>query len=282
MGAVISEIRASNAGIGYLMISASSSLQVPLVYAGLMTIAAIGILFYAIFAPLETRFTSWGYRKSPCKLLIVKTLLIDYGSGNLHSAYKALEVAGFNSAPHRLILSNRPEDALDADALILPGQGHFRQVMEAFTASGFEQVLRNHIASGKAFLGICVGMQILFEGSEESELAGLGILPGYLKRFPKGLPVPQMQWNRLKQIGQCPLLEGLDQTSFAYFVHSYYLPKDLAQNGAISEYGLEFLSVISQNNIHATQFHPEKSQQVGLKMLENFRQWAEKSVAQLA
>lgn len=167
----------------------------------------------------------------PSKLTRVKTLLIDYGSGNLHSAHKALEVAGFNSSPRSLIVSSHPEDALDADALVLPGQGHFRQVMEAFSASGFEVVVREHIAAGKAFLGICVGMQILFEGSEESELAGLGLLRGYLKRFPKGLPVPQMQWNRLRQIGNCPLLEGLDAGAFAYFVHSYYLPKDAAQMG---------------------------------------------------
>jgi imidazole glycerol-phosphate synthase subunit HisH len=206
----------------------------------------------------------------------VKTLLIDYGSGNLHSAQKALEASGYNTAPHSLVVSSRPEDAMEADALILPGQGHFRQVMEAFTASGFESVVRAHIAAGKAFLGICVGMQILFEGSEESELAGLGLLPGHLKRFPKGLPVPQMQWNRLQQMGECPLLTGLEDGVFAYFVHSYYVPKEAAQNGAISDYGLEFLSVVSHNNLHATQFHPEKSQTVGLKMLENFRLWAEK------
>jgi imidazole glycerol-phosphate synthase subunit HisH len=205
----------------------------------------------------------------------VKTLLIDYGSGNLHSAQKALEASGFNTAPHSLLVSSRPEDALDADALILPGQGHFRQVMEAFTASGFEAVVRAHIAAGKAFLGICVGMQILFEGSEESQLAGLGLLPGHLKRFPKGLPVPQMQWNRLQKIGDCPLLDGLEDGAFAYFVHSYYVPKEASQHGAISDYGLEFLSVVSHNNIHATQFHPEKSQTVGLKMLENFRLWAQ-------
>jgi imidazole glycerol-phosphate synthase subunit HisH len=206
----------------------------------------------------------------------VKTLLIDYGSGNLHSAQKALEAAGFNTTPHSLIVSSRPEDALTADALVLPGQGHFRQVMEAFTASGFEAVLRQHILAGKAFLGICVGMQILFEGSEESQLPGLGILRGHLKRFPKGLPVPQMQWNRLHKIGQCPLLDGLEDGVFAYFVHSYYVPQNAATNGASTEYGLGFLSVVSENNIHATQFHPEKSQAVGLKILRNFRLWAEK------
>lgn len=205
----------------------------------------------------------------------MKTLLIDYGSGNLHSAAKALEAAGFNSGGHSLVVSSNPQEAADADALVLPGQGHFRQVMQAFAASGFEAVVRSHIASGKAFLGICVGMQILYQGSEESEIAGLGLLQGYLKRFPKGLPVPQMQWNKLQAIGSSPLLTGLDANSFAYFVHSYYVPVGAAEHGAISEYGLPFLSVVSSGNLHATQFHPEKSQSVGLAMLENFRLWAE-------
>ena len=205
----------------------------------------------------------------------MKTLLIDYGSGNLHSAAKALEAAGFNSHGHTLVVSSNPLDAADADALVLPGQGHFRQVMEAFTASGFESVLRTHIESNKAFLGICVGMQILFEGSEESAIVGLGILKGHLKRFPKGLPVPQMQWNRLEPKGSSPLLLGLDVGAFAYFVHSYFVPEEAAINGAVSDYGLKFLSVVSSGCVQATQFHPEKSQAVGLKMLENFRVWAE-------
>jgi imidazole glycerol-phosphate synthase subunit HisH len=205
----------------------------------------------------------------------MKTLLIDYGSGNLHSAAKALEAAGFNSSGHVLLVSSDPADAVDADALVLPGQGHFRQVMEAFTASGFESVLRAHIAAGKAFLGICVGMQILFEGSEESHVAGLGVLKGHLKRFPKGLPVPQMQWNRLEAKGFSPLLVGLEAEAFAYFVHSFFVPEDAVENGAVSDYGLRFLSVVSSGCVHATQFHPEKSQVVGLRMLENFRIWAE-------
>ncbi len=205
----------------------------------------------------------------------MKTLLIDYGSGNLHSAAKALEAAGFNSGGHALMVSSNPQDALDADALVLPGQGHFRQVMEAFIASGFESVVRAHIASNKAFLGICVGMQILFESSEESELAGLGFLQGRLKRFPKGLPVPQMQWNKLVAVGDSPLLRGFEAEAFAYFVHSYYLPAEALQVGAVSDYGLPFVSVVSSGSVHATQFHPEKSQIAGLQMLKNFRVWAE-------
>jgi imidazole glycerol-phosphate synthase subunit HisH len=203
----------------------------------------------------------------------MKTLLIDYGSGNLRSAAKALEAAQFD-----VEVSSDPRDARDADALVLPGQGHFRQVMESFLASGFEDTVREHIASEKPFLGICVGMQILFDSSEESDKLGLGVLPGRVQKFAsleKTRPVPQMQWNRLTPVGDSPLMRGLGDSSFAYFVHSYYAPREVAQDGAITNYGLDFLSVISRGNVHATQFHPEKSQRVGLKMLENFRLWAE-------
>lgn len=205
----------------------------------------------------------------------MKTLLIDYGSGNLRSAAKALEVAGFE-----VRVSSDPNEARGADALVLPGQGHFRQVMESFLASGFEEAVRAHIADEKPFLGICVGMQILFDSSEESERPGLGVLPGRVRKFAaqeKSRPVPQMQWNRLEPVGDSPLMRGLGASSFAYFVHSYYAPREVAQDGAITNYGLDFLSVISRGNVHATQFHPEKSQRVGLRLLENFRVWAEKA-----
>jgi imidazole glycerol-phosphate synthase subunit HisH len=212
----------------------------------------------------------------------VKTLLIDYGSGNLRSCAKSLEAAGFGANGHELKVSSDPEMARDADALVLPGQGHFRQVMESFLESGFENTVRDHIAAGKAFLGICVGMQILFDRSEESHLPGLGVISGEIKRFPKPaqnsslekLSVPQMQWNTLEPVGNSPLMRGLGSSPFAYFVHSYYAPINVAHNGARTNYGLDFLSVVSVGNIHATQFHPEKSQRVGLRILENFRDWA--------
>jgi imidazole glycerol-phosphate synthase subunit HisH len=217
----------------------------------------------------------------------MKTLLIDYGSGNLRSCAKSLEAAGFGANAHELVVSSDPEMARDADALVLPGQGHFRQVMESFLESGFENIVRDHIAGGKAFLGICVGMQILFDRSEESSLPGLGVIPGEIKRFPKPienssfekpgfqkLSVPQMQWNTLEPVGDSPLMRGLGSSPFAYFVHSYYAPISVAQHGARTNYGLDFLSVVSRGNVHATQFHPEKSQRVGLRILENFRDWA--------
>lgn len=201
----------------------------------------------------------------------MKTLLIDYGSGNLRSCAKSLEVTGFD-----LKVSSDPNDALHADALVLPGQGHFRQVMESFLASGFEHAVRAHIEAGKPFLGICVGMQILYASSEESDVPGLGILKGNILKFPKSaLAVPQMQWNTLETLGSSPLMRNLGANPFAYFVHSYYAPLEIGQNGAKTNYGLEFLSVVSHQNIQATQFHPEKSQKTGLKILDNFRTWAE-------
>ena len=204
----------------------------------------------------------------------VKTLLIDYGSGNLRSCAKSLEAAGYNADQNSLIVSSDPRDVAAADALVLPGQGHFRQVMESFLESGFEDALRQHIAQGKAFLGICVGMQILFDSSAEAQLAGLGVIAGRIERFAQKLPVPQMQWNTLEPIGDSPLMRGLPQHSFAYFVHSYYAPVGVTKDGAITEYGLPFQSVVSRGNVHATQFHPEKSQRLGLQILKNFREWA--------
>lgn len=202
----------------------------------------------------------------------MKTLLIDYGSGNLRSCAKSLEVTGYD-----LEVSSNPNSAKQADALVLPGQGHFRQVMESFLSSGFEHAVRAHIQAGKPFLGICVGMQILFDSSAESEIPGLGILKGAIQKFPKSqLAVPQMQWNTLETLGDSPLMQNLGARPFAYFVHSYYAPLELGQHGAKTDYGLEFLSVVSHQNIQATQFHPEKSQNTGLKILENFRTWAEK------
>jgi imidazole glycerol-phosphate synthase subunit HisH len=207
----------------------------------------------------------------------VKTLLIDYGSGNLRSCAKSLEAAGFGAGKHQLNVSSDPQDVAAADALVLPGQGHFRQVMESFLASGFEDALREHIALGKAFLGICVGMQILFDSSAEAAIPGLGVIAGRIERFGPGLPVPQMQWNTLTPVGDSPLMRGLPERSFAYFVHSYYAPVGVTSDGAITDYGQPFQSVVSRGNVHATQFHPEKSQQLGLRMLTNFRDWAQKN-----
>ena len=206
-----------------------------------------------------------------------KTVLIDYGAGNLHSVHKALLKAGLN-----VTLTDDPAEASDAHALVLPGQGHFRQVMEAFLVSGFEPVVRRHLAAEKPFLGICVGLQLLMERSEEAPgVAGLGALRGEVKRFDDAsVSVPQMGWNQIHPYGNPPLLEGIPEGAFVYFANSYYV--DFAPNsegeipGATTQHGaVRFKSAVSQGHLHAAQFHPEKSQQIGLRVLENFRKLVE-------
>ncbi len=203
----------------------------------------------------------------------MKTLLIDYGAGNLHSVHKALIKTGFDAT-----LSSDPLQATDADVLILPGQGHFRQVMESFLASGFEPIVRTHIQQGKPFLGICVGLQLLMQSSEEAPgIKGLGIISGQVKRFPdKKVSVPQMGWNQINKHGNPALLADIPEGAFVYYANSYYVEfEDASLAGATTTYGdITFKSAVSSGPLNATQFHPEKSQMVGLKVLENFRKLA--------
>ena len=198
----------------------------------------------------------------------MKVALIDYGAGNLHSVHKALERSGA-----AVTITADPAEAKGADALVLPGQGHFRQVMEAFLESGFEPVVRAHIAAERPFLGICVGLQLLMSESEEAPgVPGLGVLAGTVKRFPKGVSVPQMGWNQIVKTGDPKLLEGVPDGAFVYFANSYYVDfGDESVPGATTEYGgVTFKSAVSRGGLHATQFHPEKSQAVGLRVLANF------------
>lgn len=200
----------------------------------------------------------------------MKTALIDYGASNLHSVYKALDRVGL-----RPEVATRPNHASEADAMVLPGQGHFGQVMASFLASGFAPAVREHLRSGRPFLGICVGLQLLTEGSEEApETPGLGLLAGRVRRFPDAeVSVPQMGWNRLTPVGDSPLLRDIPPGSYVNFANSYYVDFDGVEHaGAHSEYGgVRFLSAVSIDQVHATQFHPEKSQGVGLAILANFR-----------
>jgi imidazole glycerol-phosphate synthase subunit HisH len=207
----------------------------------------------------------------------MKTVLIDYGAGNLHSVYKALQKAGF-----KVLMTSEPKNAVDADALVLPGQGHFRQVMESFLESGFEEVVRSHLAADKPFLGICVGLQLLMESSEEAPgVPGLGAIRGTVKRFPDIESVPQMGWNQLQKHHEPELLQGIPDGAFVYYANSYYVTfDDETLPGATTTYsGVTFKSAASKGSLNATQFHPEKSQSVGLKVLENFRRIAESHVA---
>lgn len=212
--------------------------------------------------------------------------LIDYGSGNLRSAEKALTRVGA-----RVEIVSSPVAVLRATAVVLPGVGAFGDCVRNLAQLGLVDALREFIGSGRPFLGICVGLQMLFESGEESPgVPGLGVLPGTVPRFvANGLKVPHMGWNQLKIVKPgCPLLANLEDVGpvtsrsaasgdaayngpWVYFVHSFYgAPRDTQVVAATTEYGVEFGSVLWRENVYATQFHPEKSQAIGLKMLENF------------
>lgn len=201
-------------------------------------------------------------------------VIIDYGMGNLRSVQKAFEQVGGNA-----VVTADPAVAARADKLVLPGVGAFRDCMRNLEAGGFVAPIREHIASGKPFLGICLGLQLLFTESEEfGRHQGLDIIPGKVVRFPDGahegdalLKVPHMGWNRIGLRRPAPLFQGVEDGSFVYFVHSYYVvPADPAVIATETGYGRNFCSSIWRDNVMATQFHPEKSQGVGLKMLKNF------------
>jgi len=199
-----------------------------------------------------------------------EVLLLDYGAGNVRSAQRALERAGMT-----VRVSGDPADVPHAPALVVPGQGHFRQVMEAFDQHGFHGPVLGAAHGGTPLLGICVGMQMLLSGSEEAPgTPGLDLISGTVRRF-EAVPqrkVPQMGWNSLDKVGDSPLLRDLTCPAYAYFVHSYYVPLDVEVDaGALTEYGVPFWSALSRGNVHATQFHPEKSGAVGLAILTRFR-----------
>lgn len=195
--------------------------------------------------------------------------LIDYGSGNLRSVEKALAKVGGD-----VRIVSAPADVLAADAVILPGVGAFGDCVSNLAKLRLVDAIRDFIASKRPFLGICVGLQMLFESGDESHsIPGLCVLPGTVPRFPNGeLKVPHMGWNQLRiKRPDCPLLRGVPDGSHVYFVHSYYgQPRDNSVVAASTEYGVEFAAAIWRDNIFATQFHPEKSQAVGLQMLSNF------------
>lgn len=208
----------------------------------------------------------------------MRTVLVDYGAGNLHSVAKALIAAGLPA-----VIASDPQQAAGADVMVLPGQGHFGQVMRSFEASGFEPVVREHLAAERPFLGICVGLQLLMEGSEEApDVPGLGVLSGRVRRFPPNGPsVPQMGWNSVRKVGEPPLLAALPDGFHAYFANSYWVDFDEpGLTGGRTRYGdVTFLSAVSRGSLHATQFHPEKSQRAGLRILGSFATLARDSVA---
>ena len=197
--------------------------------------------------------------------------LIDYGSGNLRSVHKALLKVGA-----RVRLVQRPEELADAQALVLPGVGAFDDCIQALQRQGLLEASRQFIQSGRPFLGICVGYQALFEKSEEfnSCAAGLNVFRGKVVRFAEqpGLKIPQIGWNQLEIVKpECPLFRGITSGSYVYFVHSFFpKPADSAIVATRTTYGETFASSVWRDNVFATQFHPEKSQKIGLQLLKNF------------
>jgi glutamine amidotransferase len=198
--------------------------------------------------------------------------VVDYDMGNLHSACKGLENAG--AIPN---ITDSPTDLEQADAIVLPGVGAFDPAVQHLRSRHLEEPLKREIARGKPFLGICLGLQILFDGSEEGQEPGLGIIPGTVRRFRSepGLTIPHMGWNQLNltQPG-IPLWQGLPANPWMYFVHSYYVdPTDPAVRAATITHGTQTVTAaIAHANIMAVQFHPEKSSDAGLHILANFVQ----------
>ena len=193
--------------------------------------------------------------------------VLDYGIGNLRSAQKALEHVGA-----RAELTSDAAVARAADAVVLPGVGAFGACMDALRANGLEEVVHESVASGKPFIGICVGMQMLFDASEEDPGArGLGVIPGNVKWVPAGVPRPQMQWNRLTLCTPDPMFDGLGENPWMYFVHSLHgVPNDASDVAATVHYGSTLNVAFRRGNVFATQFHPEKSATAGLALLGNF------------
>ena len=194
--------------------------------------------------------------------------LVDYDAGNVKSVEKAIEKLG-----GEFILTSDPETVRNADAVILPGVGNFGDCMDKLISRGLDKAIRSFASSGKPFLGICVGLQLLFDESEESPgIPGLGILKGKIRRFPVSdeLKVPQIGWNNIISC-KGRLFDGINEGTYFYFVHSYYLEAaDPSIVSSRAEYGVTFDSSVESGNVFATQFHPEKSSDAGLKVLKNF------------
>ena len=192
--------------------------------------------------------------------------IIDYGAGNLRSVKKA-----FNHLGKKSIIAIKPEDLKKAEKVVLPGVGAFGSAIDKLKETGFYEATLEWISEGKPFLGICLGMQMLFEKSLESVNArGLGIFKGKCHRFVEG-KVPQMGWNQINIIDKSPLLKGIPDKTFFYFLHGYYVePKNKENIRATTDYFINYTSMIEKDNIFGVQFHPEKSGQMGLRMLNNW------------
>ncbi|APQ75606.1 imidazole glycerol phosphate synthase subunit HisH [Clostridium botulinum] len=193
--------------------------------------------------------------------------IVDYGMGNLKSVENALDFLGIKS-----VITSEREVILNSDGIILPGVGAFPDAINNIKREGIDKVLKEAVKKDKSLLGICLGMQLLFEESEEiKSCRGLGFLKGKIEKMKVNLKIPHMGWNNLSFCKDSPILKGIKQRSYVYYVHSYYAK--IEEEGilnAYSQYGIEVPGIVSKNNIYGIQFHPEKSGDIGLKILSNF------------
>jgi len=198
---------------------------------------------------------------------VTQVAIIDYGVGNLRSVEKA-----FAAMECDAIVTGNDRELRNAERLVLPGVGAFGACMQALSERGFDNLVRERVREGIPLLGVCVGMQMLFEESDEfGRTAGLGLLRGCVRRFSDDLVVPHVGWNQIRQLAMHPLFEGITDQSFFYFVHSYFCdPVDESNIIGETEYSDTYASVVAQANVCGVQFHPEKSQVAGLRLLRNF------------
>src|SRR5689334_18042508 len=193
--------------------------------------------------------------------------ILDYGAGNLRSVAKALETVGAHP-----VITDDPRVFGTADGLVVPGQGSAVDAMKNLTRLGLVEPLREYVRSGRPFLGVCLGEQVIFDASEEGDgVVCLGLVRGTVRRLPAGQKVPHMGWNSVRIVGEHPLLAGVPSDTYFYFVHSYYVdPADPATVVGETDYGVTFASIVAQDNVFAVQFHPEKSSGLGLQIYRNF------------
>lgn len=209
-----------------------------------------------------------------------KVALVDYGAGNLRSVAKALERSGL-----QVVRAGSPAELEGADGIVLPGAGAFRDALDHLRAHGLDQAVLNAVSKGRPYLGLCLGLQVLFEeGDEHGPLPGLGYFKGRVERFPESgsgaerLLVPHIGWNRVRFQGDHPMVKELPESDEFYFVHSYRpVPSESDSVVGVCEYGEEFAAAVARDSVFAVQFHPEKSQQAGKRLLDAFARWVEKS-----
>ncbi|GHO42867.1 imidazole glycerol phosphate synthase subunit HisH [Ktedonospora formicarum] len=200
--------------------------------------------------------------------------IIDYGAGNIHSIAKALEHVGGN-----VHVTDDAAAVARASAVVLPGVGSGGAAMARMRQQGLDDAIREATRAGKPFLGICLGMQLLAEHHDEGETAGLGLFPGEVRRIPHGPKIPHMGWNQVRPLREgLPIFSSIPSDSYFYFAHSYYVePQDQGGVAAVTDYGSPYCTVIVTEQVWGTQFHPEKSGAIGLRLLQNFVDWTKRS-----